>query len=108
MRLEPQNSDLAFKTETVSDREVFFCERMSVCTVDVSLSRSAQKDFGLEPVLGSFNRTVDWDSRNRLRAGLTVGIENRSGISVRERIEGCRESADTCALAGSVEVQWRI
>ena len=57
---------------------------------------------------GSFDRTVDWDSRNRLRAGLTVGIENESGMSVRGRIEGCRESADTRALAGSVEVQWRF
>lgn len=45
MRLEPQNSDLAFKTETVSDREVFFCERMSLCTVNVALARSARKIF---------------------------------------------------------------
>ena len=57
---------------------------------------------------GAFNRTVDWDSRNRLRAGFTIGIENESGMSVRGRIEGCRESADTRALAGSVEVQWRF
>lgn len=57
---------------------------------------------------GSFERTIDWDSRNRLRAGFALGVENANGVSVHGRIEGYRESADSHALMGSVEVRWRF
>ena len=57
---------------------------------------------------GSFDRTVQWDSRNRLRGGLTLGIESENGFSVNARLEGYRESADTKSLIGGIEAKWRF
>ena len=64
--------------------------------------------FANSDLKGSVDRTVDWDGRNHLSAGFTVGIENEDGVSAHGRIEVYRESAESRALMGSVEVKWRF
>ena len=64
--------------------------------------------FRASDLKGSFDRTVQWDSKNRFRAGLKLGIENREGLSFNARVDGQWESSDTHAVAGGVEATWRF
>ena len=64
--------------------------------------------FRTSDLKGSFDRTVQWDSKNRFRAGLKLGIENRDGLSFNARVDGQWESKDTHAIAGGIEATWRF
>ena len=57
---------------------------------------------------GSFDRTVHWDSKDRVQAGIKVGIENRTGLSINARVDADWTTSDTHSVAGGVEILWKF
>ena len=57
---------------------------------------------------GSFDRTVEWDSKNRVQAGVKLGIESQKGLSISARINADWLSSDTHSLAGGIQAQWKF
>ena len=62
--------------------------------------------FAASDLHGSFKRTVDFDSKNRLRAGVKLGLQNKAGFTLNARLYYERESSSTASLAGGIEAQW--
>lgn len=92
-----------------------FTEQTAYWRLHASYGRELLSDAGdmkaafrASDLKGSFDRTVQWDSKNRFRAGLKLGIENREGLSFNARVDGQWESSDTHAVAGGVEATWRF
>lgn len=57
---------------------------------------------------GNFKRAVDFDSKNRLRAGAKVGLQNKEGFTLNARLDYERESSSSAILAGGIEALWRF
>ena len=64
--------------------------------------------FNQKDLSGSFDRRAQWDSKNRFKAGLKVGIEARNGLSLNALIHSEWESSDTHSLAGGLQATWRF
>ena len=64
--------------------------------------------FAASDLRGNFKRAVDFDSKNRLRAGAKVGLQNKEGFTLNARLDYERESSSSAILAGGIEAQWRF
>mgnify|MGYP000725940603 FL=1 len=64
--------------------------------------------FARRDLRGSFDRTVHWDSKDRVQTGIKVGIENRTGLSINARVDADWTTSDTHSVAGGVEIQWKF
>ena len=64
--------------------------------------------FARRDLRGSFDRTVHWDSKDRVQTGIKVGIENRTGLSINARVDADWATSDTHSVAGGVEIQWKF
>ena len=64
--------------------------------------------FNQKDLSGSFDRRAQWDSKNRIKAGLKVGIEAQNGLSLNALIQSEWESSDSHSLAGGLEATWRF
>ena len=51
---------------------------------------------------------MDFDSKNRLRAGAKVGLQNKEGFTLNARLDYERESSSSAILAGGIEALWRF
>ena len=64
--------------------------------------------FAASDLRGNFKRAVDFDSKNRLRAGAKVGLQNKEGFTLNARLDYERESSSSAILAGGIEALWRF
>lgn len=64
--------------------------------------------FAASDLHGNFKRTVDFDSKNRLRSGAKVGLQNKEGFTLNARLDYEREGSSSAIVTGGIEVQWRF
>ena len=72
----------------------------------LSKAGEMKASFARRDLRGSFDRTVHWDSKDRVQAGIKVGIENRMGLSINARVDADWATSDTHSVAGGVEIRW--